>query len=65
MMNIEIQITRGGNLYMKIDSLSLKNQHPDNLEIIVDKLRRDYKWVDGFIVKVIKVKTSMIEVYAK
>ena len=64
-MDIHIEITRGGNPYMKIESLSHKNQRPDNLESIVAKLRRDYRWVDGFMVKAVKVTTSTIEVCVK
>lgn len=61
-MNVHIEITRGDNPYMKIDGLSHKNQRPDNLKSIVDKLRCDYKRIDGFIVKAVKVTTSTIEV---
>ena len=61
-MSVHIEISRGGNHYMKVEILSSKNQAPDNLDFIVDKLRRDYRWVDGFIVKAVKVTTKSVEV---
>lgn len=61
-MNVYIEISRGGNPYIKIEILSSKNQMYDNLEVIVNKLRRDYRWEDGFIVKAFKVTEKTVEV---